>query len=709
MYGGNDVVYKEKELKIPIMLVDEDFLSMFTFPVIKGNTANSLKNLTDIVITEETAKKIFGNEDPVGKTINASAGGSLQSMTVTAVVKNPPQNSTIRFDALARIENRDDYPSDKNAWDKQHHQVFVQLKNGATQQQAEEEMRIINDRYLQSWYTDLKKDGAIPDERGEIYGTRLMAFTNIHFAPRVSDRGINKIAIFSILAVGLLIILIACFNFININLAKAFARSKEIAVRKCLGAPKGKLLVQLWSESFFICLIAFIISLGLVYVIIHPSNTMFKLNAQFSSIIQQPDFLLLAVALLFFVSLIAGGYPSWLMAKFRVVETLKGKVSLKGKSVLRNSLVVAQFVIACIMISCTYIVYQQFQYMRQADLGIDKDYLISVPLNKPEKGWETIEKLRTRLASSPHIVSVTGSNINLGRGRDGSSSKSTVNFIYKDRAITTNLASVTYDYLKTFGLKTIEGRDFDRSFGTDSMYNVVVSESVAKQFNEKQLVGQTLLVDSTSPRWNVIGIFPDFHLYSMREQLEGLTLVMDKNASLNYCFIKTNAQNLVAAMETVKKEMSLLEPGYEFRGSFVDENISKWYEEEKTMSLLFSIAAAVAIILSCTGLLAMVLLIVQQRVKEIGVRKVLGASVQHISILISKDFLSLVVIAVMIATPISWLVMSKWLESFPYRISLQWWMFVLVAFTALFIALLTISVNTVKAAMQNPVKSLRTE
>jgi ABC-type antimicrobial peptide transport system permease subunit len=294
-------------------------------------------------------------------------------------------------------------------------------------------------------------------------------------------------------------------------------------------------------------------------------------------------------------------------------------------------------------------------------------------------------------------------------GRDGSYSKATTNFIYKDKAIHTNIASVDYDYLKTFGLKTIEGRDFDRSFGTDSLYNVIVSESVAKQFNEKQLVGQTLLVDSTAPRWNIVGIFPDFHLYSMREKLEPLTLVMEKNTPLNYCFIKTNSQNLKAAMENIKNEMAVLEPGQEFRGSFVDENISKWYEQEKTMSLLFSVAAGVAIILSCTGLLAMVLLIVQQRVKEIGVRKVLGASVQNISMLISKDFLWLVLIAILIATPISWLLMSKWLESFPYRIVLKWWMFALVALTALFIAMLTISLNTIKAAMQNPVKSLRTE
>lgn len=708
LYGGNDIVYNEKELKMPVMLVDEDFLSMFSFPVIKGNKSNPLKSLTDVVMTEDAAKKIFGNEDPLGKNIKLSAGGQLQSMVVSAIIKDPPQNSTLGFDVLARIENRSDYAKDKNNWGTQHHDVYVQLRTGAIHQQTEAQLREIGKKYMADIH-QVPKEKVTPDKRGDIHAIRLIPFTDIHFSPRVNDRATNKVAIYIVLTVGLLIILIACFNFININLAKAFARSKEIAVRKCLGAPKGKLFLQLWSESFLVCLIAFVISLALVNICIHPSNTFFKLNAQFSTIMQQPDFLLLAVALLLFVSFVAGGYPSWLMAKFKVVETLKGKVNLKPKSILRSSLVVAQFVIACIMISCTYIIYQQFQHLQHADLGINKDYLISVPLSKPATGREIVKKLRTRLASDPHFISVTGSNINIGRGRDGGSSKATLSFEYKERPITTNLASIDYDYFKTLGLKIKEGRDFDRSFSTDTLYNVLISESLARQFNEKELVGKSIAIDSSSHRWNVIGIFADFHLYSMREKLESLTLTMNKQEGISYCFIKASSQNLKTSMEIVKKEMALLEPGQEFRGSFVDENISKWYEDEKTMSMLFSVAAAISIVLSCTGLLAIVLLIVQQRVKEIGVRKVLGASVQNISILISKDFLFLVVIAVLIATPIGWLVMSKWLEDFSYRIQMQWWMFALVAFTAIIISLMTISISTIRAAMQNPVKSLRTE
>ena len=294
-------------------------------------------------------------------------------------------------------------------------------------------------------------------------------------------------------------------------------RSREIGVRKCLGAAKWKLFTQLWSESLLVCFIAFVTSLFLVNIFLHSINGIEKIKIPLSSLLWQPGFILLALGLLIAVSLIAGGYPALVMTRFKVAETLKGKVSLQRKSVLRSSLIVMQFTIACLMISCTYIIYDQFQYLQNADLGIDKNYVISVPLHKLGKGRETIEKLRTELASDPHIVSITGSDINIGRGSDHRTVKSTTDFSYKERSITTNTASVDYDYLKTFGLKIIAGRDFDRTFSTDTMNNVIISESVAKQLNEKEVIGKTIGADSTSRGWHIIGIFPDFHLYSMEE------------------------------------------------------------------------------------------------------------------------------------------------------------------------------------------------
>jgi putative ABC transport system permease protein len=707
--GGNHVEYNGKDLVIPVAMVDEDFFSMFSFPVLNGNHSNPLENLSDLVLSEDAAKKIFGNEDPVGKTIKASAGENLQKYIVTAVVKNVP-NSSINFEILTRIENRSNYAGSQNDWSNRSPYVYIELKQGATRQEAEGQLKVIDKKYVPGWFDDLAKKRAKPDQYGDIFATHLLPLSEVHFSTLVNGhKAISSMQMITILTVGLLIIFIACFNFININLANAFTRSREIGVRKCMGASKWKLFLQLWSESFLVCFIAFIISLFGVDYLLHSISGFEQLKISLQSVIWQPAFIMFAFALLFFVSFVAGGYPSWLMIRLRVVETLKGKVSLKRNSILRRSLIVMQFVIACLMISCTYIIYQQFKYLQNADTGIDKDFVISVLLHYPEKGRETIEKLRSRLGSDPRIISISGSDINMGRGSDYRTVKSSTDFTYNNQTISTNVASVDYDYLKTFGVKLIEGRDFDKTFGTDTINNVLISELVAKQFHEKNLIGKTVGADSSFHGWHIVGIFNDFHLYTLEEKLEPLTLTIGKNAPIYYCFIKTSSKNPIGSMESVKKQMALLEPGQEFNASFVDENINNWYQSEKMMSVLFSIAAGVAIVLSCSGLLAMVLLIVQQRVKEIGVRKVLGASVQSISMLISKEFLYLVLIAILIATPIAWLVMNQWLEGFPYRIEIQLWMFVIVALTAFVISMLTIAVNTIRAAMQNPVNSLRAE
>ena len=707
--GGNHIQFNGVDKQIPVSLVDEDFLSMFSFTILKGNRSTPLKNLSDVVVTEEAAKKLFGNEDPIGKTIKATVGDKMQLLVVSALVQNI-SGSSIYFQVLARIENRTNYATAKLNWGDRSPSMYIQLKEGATSRQAEMQLKTIDKKYVPDWYTDMAKKGARPDQYGDLFATRLLPLDEMHFSTRVNGhRAVSYGQMITMMTVGLFIIFIACFNFVNINLANAFSRSREIGVRKCLGAARGKLFAQLWSESFLLCAIAFMCSLVLVNVLLHSINGFDPLRNALLNEIWTPGFMILAVSLLLFVSLIAGGYPSWLMIRFKVVESLKGRISMNRKNGLRSSLIVMQFVIACIMISCTYIIYQQFQYLQNADLGINKDYIISVPLHQPDKGKEIIEKLRLRLASNPHIISITGSNINMGRGSDHRTVKSSTDFSYNEKQIHSNFASIDYDYLKTFGLKPIEGQDFDKSFGSDTSHNILISESVAKQFNENNLIGKFIGADSSFRGWRVVGIFPDFHLYSMEEGIEPLSLTLDNKSALNYCFIKTTAQNPVASMDVVKKEMSLLEPGQEFTGTFVNENISNWYQAEKSMSVLFSIAAVVAILLSCSGLLAMVLLVIQQRIKEIGVRKVLGASVQNISLLISKDFLRLVGLAVLIATPISWFAMHKWLEDFPYRIQMQVWMFALVALTALFIALVTISTNTIRAAMQNPVNSLRSE
>jgi putative ABC transport system permease protein len=709
LQSSNHIQYKGRDLSIPVTLVDKDFFDIFSFPIISGGSGNPLQNLNEIVLREDAAKQIFGNENPIGKTIKASVGNKMQDLVVSAVLKQIAATS-LNFPVFTRIENVNDYSTANNDWISRGPTVYVELKKGVSARQAEIELKTIDQKNLPSWNADMTKEGAKPDKYGDTWATRLLPLEDVRFSTRVNGHKAAGVGmIIALLAVGLSIILIACFNFVNISLASAFTRSRELGVRKCLGAAKWKLFLQLWGESLLVCFIAFLLSLLLINVLMNSIDGLEKVRLALSGVLWQSGFILLAIGMLLAVSLLAGGYPSLMMTRFNIVDTLKGTLSLKRKSPLRTSLIVLQFVIACVMISCTLIIYQQFQYLQQADTGIDKDQIVSVPLHQPDKARETLEKLRTMLASDPHIVSITGSNINLGRGADHRTVKVGTNFTYHGRPINTNIATVDYDYLKTIGVRPLEGREFDQSFGTDTAGGVLISASMAAQLGEKDPIGKTIGDDSSAARWHVVGVFPDFHLYTMAEKQEPLTLTLEPHPSLDYCFVKTTGHDLVGAMASIKKAMAALEPGQDFNGSFVDDNIRDWYSTEQTMSLLFSIAAAIAIVLSCSGLLAMVLLVIQQRVKEIGVRKVLGASVRSISLLISREFLWLVGLAVLIATPIAWWAMSKWLQSFPYKIAIRVWMFALVALTAVALSLLTIGINTIRAARQNPVKSLRTE
>ncbi|HEY4110222.1 FtsX-like permease family protein [Puia sp.] len=708
--GGNQVEYKGRMLTIPVTTVDADFLSMFTVPSVKGRGADALRELTDAVVTEETAKTIFGNEDPIGKHIRVSAGSRLQELVVSAVVKDP-LNSSVKFGLLYRLENVPDYAARNKGWDDRGLSLYVELREGASQRQAELQLKEIDRKHVPDRYTDMAKKGAKADVYGDLWATRLLPMKEVPFSTEVNGHRAKPMSeILLSMSVGLFIILIACFNFVNISLASAFTRSREVGVRKCLGAGRGRLFLQLWGESLMVCVVAFGISLLLVNILLHTVDAFRVARLGLESIRLRPGFIALMLGLLLFVSLAAGGYPSLVMIRFKAVETLKGRVSLSRKSGLRSSLIVLQFVIACVMISCTYIMYQQYQYLRHADLGMVKEGVISVPLHFPEKGHEVIAKLRTRLAVDPRILSVSGANINLGRGTDHRTVHIGTGFTYKGRDVNTLRAMVDYDYLKTIGVKLLDGRDFAPGYATDTVNNVVISESMAKQLQEKDIVGKTIVLDSAKHSgWHVVGVFPDYHLYTMAEAVEPLTLTINLNDEIPYVFIKTSGRDLIGTMDAVKREMAQLEPGQEFKGSFVDDNVNDWYSDERGASMIFSIAAGIAILLSCSGLLAMVLLIIQQRVKEIGVRKVLGASVGSISLLVSREFVGLVGLAVVIATPIAWFAIHSWIQHYPYRIGVTFGDFLLVGVVAIGFALVTIGFNTVRAARQNPVAALRSE
>jgi putative ABC transport system permease protein len=706
--GAGDLVrYKEKELDLTTRAVDPGFLNMFSFPVIKGNKTAPLKQLTDVVITEECAKNLFGADEAVGKTIEMKMEDQWKAFQVSAVLKDFPVNSSFKFDILTRFENYPGYQSNFDRWDNSNHEVYIQLNKSTSQASMEKRLPYFSHKFMAEKIKELKRDGAKPDADGQYVRLRLIPLPDMHFTSiSNTGAGVSRFYPYLLLIISGFILFIACVNFVNLSLARSFTRAKEIGLRKVMGAHRWQLIAQFWGEALIVSIVALLVGLALAYWLLPYYKATFYKDLSMG-ILTSPFFLVYVTAGFLFITLLAGGYPAWVVSAFNTVLTVKGKL-IKGKShFLRNSLMVVQFVISSLLIICTFIAWQQLQYLRNKPLGYNKEEIISIPIGGTMESDKAISLMRAKLAGEPRVISVSAADINMGRGRDGSSQTSIVGFDYKDRNVKSHWQLVDFDYLKTFGIELKEGRDFSREFGADSLA-VVINEQMAKELGEKQPIGSFLPISEKS-KYQVIGVVKDFHFKSLHREIAPLTMTIRRDWPLQYIFVRVQPGALPASLETVKKAWKEINPAAISEASFLDENTDRQYQKETRLSKIFISGAVLTIVISCMGLFAIVLLVIVQRTREIGIRKVLGAGVPHIVGLVSKDFIKLVVIAIVIASPIAWYAMGQWLQDFAYRIQIQWWVFGLAGIVAVLIAFITLSFQSIRAALRNPVKSLRSE
>lgn len=710
MWGGSHVKYQNKKIDLQINFVDKDFFKVFDFGIASGNKANPLDDLTSAVITKYAAKKIFNTENPIGKTISIKVQGEWKDLTITAVTENFPENSSIKFDIIARPELRSDFAENKENWSMQHHDVYVKLGSNTTQNIVQQKLRDVYKKHIPIDSTEVIKSGYKKDENGDYFSFRLLPINQVHFDNEIGsgDSTVSKTYIYTLLLICFFILAIASFNFINLNIARSFTRAKEVGVRKSLGASSNQIFLQVWGESIMVCIFALLVGIIAAILLIPYFNQLFDAKLSLN-IFKNPIILFSIFIGLCIISLIAGGYPAYIISKYNTASVLKGKVSLKKPGFFRNTLIVLQFGMACLLMTCTLIAYNQFDYMCSMPLGFNKEAVISVPLRSDMNGRQIINQLRNKLGNQTSIVSITGSNINFGIGKDGGTSMMSRGFGYKDKSIFTNWMTVDYDFLKTMDIKLLNGRDFSTAFVSDTIEGVLVTQAMAKQFGVDNALGLSFTIDSTMPNLKIVGIISDFHLYSLHKETEALTIDIAPASPLSYAFIKTKSQNPKAVMNMVNQAFKEILPGKEIEASFLNENTERWYQKEKRLSMLLGISSIVAILLSCLGLFALALLMIQQRIKEIGVRKVLGASVFSINQLLAKDFMKLVLISIILASPIAWFLMNQWLQDFPYRIHIQWQTFALVSLVAIAISLITISFHTIKASLQKPVNNLRSE
>ncbi|RYE29531.1 MAG: FtsX-like permease family protein, partial [Sphingobacteriaceae bacterium] len=517
---------------------------------------------------------------------------------------------------------------------------------------------------------------------------------------------ISSVYVIALLVIGVFILLIACINFINLNVARAFNRAREIGVRKTLGAGKWALLGQFLIETGLVCLIAFGFGLLISSLVLPVFAQNFRSHIHLNMLLQ-PALLLAFLGTFLLITFVAGFYPAWLMLRYKTVLVLKGTVNTTKPGRVRNILLVTQFSLSTLLIICTLITWQQMQYMLNRPLGYNRSEVISIPLGNLS-GTNALDILRQKLKGMPEIESLTGARGNLGLGNDGSTMTSVTGFNYNGHELKTNVQLIDYDYLKTLGIRLLAGRDFSRDYATDSN-SVIINEKMAALIGSKNPVGTFLPFEDGKPPLQVIGVVKDYNFRSLHEEVEPLSLGINPTKPLRYVFVRIKPANLNAAFNHLKFQWHEIFPNTEFEGSWLNENTERQYKSEKRLSNIFIGSAIIAILISCIGLFAMAVIAMVQRTKEVGIRKVLGSSVAGIVVLLSKDFAKMVLLASVLAFPVAYWVMHNWLQSFAYRIQISWWIFGLSSMIALLIALATISFQAVKAALANPVKSLRSE
>lgn len=706
-YNGSVVLRNgDKQFQSSNKYVDPDFLSIFSFQAVYGND-RPLEDPGNIVIDETMANNLFGTADVVGKSVEVYIQNGWESKTISAVLKKSPANTDLSFQTLLRFEQKPDYWAYKDDWSHEDHAVFVKVVGTKTDDRA---FSTAARSFVKLYYKDtanmLKRDGAVADENGDYISMHLLPISRYH----LNNLGLGKAGSptfpWILLLISGLILFIAGSNFVNLSLANSLTRNKEIGTRKTLGGSTGRLIGQLWTESLVVCLLALVIGLLLAWWGLKEYNAFMNYHLRLSQLFT-PINLLLFVLGFVVLTLFAGGYPAWRIARQNIVQTLKGTATIKS-GLLRNSLTILQFSIAIVLIVATIVVSFQINYLNNRPLGFNKSEVISIPIGGGIDPERALLQMRNELTSQPWVKGVSASDINIGVGRDGNSASSRIGFEHEGRQISTNFMRVDYDYLQTLGIKLLSGRDFDRSFSTDTSAVLVNKQMADLLGGTDRILNQTVNMEG---RPQIIGVFDDFNFQNLRQKVAPLTLTINPATSfpVEYIFVRVQTANLAQSMGRVEVLWKKVNPEASDAPSYLDENTQKMYRSEQRMSRIVISAAIIAIAVSCMGLFALALLAINRRIKEIGVRKVLGSSVSNIVLLLSKDYLKLILIAFVVAVPFSWWIMQHWLQNFAYHIHLRWWMPAAAGVMTLAVALLTVSLKAMQAARANPVEALRDE
>jgi len=678
-----------------VFYADSTFLQVFSFSLVKGNPETALMRPDAVLITENMAKKYFGGENPLGKTLKKNNG---ENITITGVVANIPSNSHLQFDFILPISAIAQSNNDlrTNTWDNFNFYGYIQLdKNFKTTKAAIEGLN----KQINKIYKEHINEATLKVD------FHLQALTAIHLHSnyQVDLAGHGNVQYVNIFfVVALFILAVACINFMNLATARSARRAKEVGLRKVVGAGRKQLIGQFLGESLLISFLALLLAVGLVWLLLPVFNDLAGKDLAIHLLNGKLMLTLFGIALL--TGLISGSYPALFLSGFRPVQVLKGNMKkMGGNLIFRNGLVVVQFVVSIVLLAGTTIVYRQLTYIKNMNLGFDKSNLLYLPMTG--EMWSKQEAFKNELKKNQLTANYSITNdlpTNLTSG--------TVNVKWEGKDPNSQVVFPTLfvdeNFMNVFEMKMLNGRSFSTEFKADSN-NIILNETAVKIMGMKpaDAVGKPLSLWDN--KGTIIGVVKDFNYKPVQNPIEPLIIGLNKWGGT--AVVRTKPGQTEATIKALEKISADLNPAYPFSYGFLDQDLANLYQGEHRMGKLFNLFAILAIFISCMGLYGLSAFMAEQRTKEIGVRKVLGASVFKMVYLLSTGFTKLILIAVVIAVPVAWFAINSWLKGFAYRVSADWVVFVTASLAALTIALITVSYESVKAAIANPVKSLRTE
>jgi len=685
-------------------LVDSTFFELFDFELLEGDAAEVLNGKNRVVISPEVARKYFGSESPIGKELEITTYTDTLLCTVTGIAAPPPANSSLQFGLLLNILHKPNYEKNITQWGSFNTSLFIELAEGTGPAAFEAKLAAFAKEYLHDTFDHLKSRFQLTDE-DNIFELTLTPLKEIHLDHTISwftPTG-NPLNVFILSALALIILLMACLNYISLAITGASGRTREVGIRKILGSSRKQLALQFWAEAQLLVLIALAVAVGLAHWFLPTFNEFVQRNLSLNFAEQGPLLLsLLGIAL--FAGFIAGGYPAAFIARFHPVKVLKGD-TYRYEPGFTKGIVAVQNAMSVFLIISAIVMYRQMEFVNDKDLGYDKSQtmVLKTHSGSSEDAGLLAQRFKNALKGKSEIQSVAATSLSFNQGYD------IRGFDYKGETQSAFLYRVDPDYLPTLGIELAGGRNFSEAFGTDQKEAVIINETLAKNLGMENPVGQSIPWGEEKD-YTIIGLARDYHVIALNQPVQPVMLVMDgAEAGLDAFLVKIAGGQMPGAVQTVEKAWKEVAKGRPFEYTFLDEDVAEQYADYSRWMRIMGISMLFAILIASLGLFGLAGIFAVNRQKEIGIRKVLGAGLEHILLFLNKGLFKLSLIALLIAAPVAWWVMRSWLSKFEYRVEMSWDVFALAGAACLALALLTVSYHSLRSALANPVDALKNE